>query len=71
MKKPKYTIDKNEVYTLELQKLQHCLSAVQRTSEDAGKLEKLTWRHVEFMRQANFMLSQALHLTQDVLELPG
>ena len=71
MKKPKYTTDPNEVYTLELQKLQRFLTEIQQVSADTSTLEKIGWRHVEHVRQANFMLAQALQLGNDILKLPG
>lgn len=71
MVKRKYTTDKKEVYTLELQRLQRCLSDIQQVSSDASSLEKISWRHIEFLRQANFMLSQGLQLVEDAVILPG
>ena len=60
MRARKYTTDPQEVYTLELNKLQRCFSEVTRIGEQASELSRVEWRQVECLRQMNFMLEGAM-----------
>ena len=70
MRKPKYTIDPKEVYTLELEKLQHSFSEIQRVGEEVSELPKVGWRQVEHLRQMNFMILQVVQTGEALLKLP-
>ena len=66
-----YTTDPKEVYTLELQKLQRCFSEIQKVGEGASELTRVSWRHVEHLRQVNFMLLSAVQTGEAMLQLPA
>ena len=67
----KYTTNPQEVYSLELEKLQRCFSEIQRVGEEASELPKVGWRQVEHLRQVNFMLLQAVQTGDALLKLPS
>jgi hypothetical protein len=60
----KYTTDPKEVYTLELNKLQHCFSKISRLGEDASELRSIGWRQVEWLRQLNWTLEEAAQVAE-------
>jgi hypothetical protein len=64
----RYSTDPQEVYTLELKKLQRCFSDITQIGEDASELAKIGWRQVEYLRQMNFMLEGAAQTGKMILE---
>jgi len=65
----KYTIDAKEVYTLELQKLQRCFLDIQTMGEGASEVMRIKWRHVELLRQMNFILQEAAMVGEVLLKI--
>ena len=55
-----YKTDPNEVYTLELNKLQRCFSELTTLGENASQIVRANWRQVEYLRQVNFLLQEAM-----------
>jgi hypothetical protein len=66
MRSAKYTTDPKEIYTLELTKLQRCFFNIQTMGEGASEITRIQWRHVELLRQMNFILQEAV-MVGDVL----
>jgi hypothetical protein len=64
----KYITDPNEVYTLELSKLQRSFSEVARLGEEASELKQINWRTVLCLRQFNIMLLQAAQVGEVLLK---
>jgi len=64
-----YTTNPHEIYTLELQKLQRSFSDMQKFGEEASELTKVGWRHVEFLRHVNFILSEAAQAGEAMLKI--
>ena len=62
MRSAHYITDPKTIYTLELEKLQRCFSEVQRVGEGASELTNVGWRQVEFLRQMNFILLEAVQV---------
>jgi len=71
MGKQKYTTDTQEVYTLELNKLQRCFSEMQKVGEEASELTRVGWRQVEFLRHMNFILQGAIQTGETLLKIMG
>lgn len=67
----KYITDPKEIYTLELEKLQRCFSEIQRVGEGASELNQVGWRQVEFLRQMNFILLEAVQTGDALLKIAG
>ncbi len=65
----KYTTDPKEIYTLELDKLQRCFSDIQTMGEGASEVARIKWRHVELLRQMNFMLQEAVMVGEVLLKI--
>lgn len=64
----KYITDSQEVYTLELNKLQRSFSEVARLGEEASEIKRADWRRVWYLRQFNLMLLQAVQVGEMLLE---
>lgn len=64
-----YITNPNEIYKLELSKLQFCFAEVQRVGEDASELEKINWRQVELLRHLNFILEEAIMTGRVLIEI--
>jgi hypothetical protein len=65
----KYTTDPKEIYTLELIKLQRCFSDIQTMGEGVSEMARIKWRHVELLRQMNFILQEAAMVGEVLLKL--
>lgn len=63
-----YNTNPQEVYKLELSKLQFCFYEVQKVGEDASELEKINWRQVELLRHLNFILEEAIMTGRVLIE---
>jgi hypothetical protein len=68
MRSGHYTTDVNEVYALELNKLQRCFSDVQKIGEEVSELSRVSWKQIEHLRQLNFMLEEALMVGDAILK---
>jgi hypothetical protein len=68
MSAKRYITEPQEVYTLELNKLQRCFSEVTRIGEDASELSQVGWRQVEVLRHMNFMLATAVQVGKMLVE---
>ncbi|MFZ5856767.1 MAG: hypothetical protein ACOYZ6_08050 [Chloroflexota bacterium] len=64
MSATKYTTDPKEIYTLELNRLQLCFSKISRLGEEASELKSIGWRQVEFLRQLNWTLEEAMQVAE-------
>lgn len=62
MRSGHYITNPSEVYALELNKLQRCFSEVNRIGEEASDLKSVGWRQVEFLRQLNWTLQEAIQV---------
>ena len=69
--KTKYTTDPKETYTLELMKLQRCFLDIQTVGEGASEMARIKWRHVELLRQMNFILQEAAMVGEVLLKIEG
>jgi hypothetical protein len=67
----KYITDPQEVYTLELNKLQRCFSDVTRLGEEASELKQITWRKVFCLRQFNFLLMEIIQVGEMLTKTSG
>jgi hypothetical protein len=67
----KYITDPKEIFTLELNKLQRCFSRVQEVGEDVSEMPQVGWRHVEHLRQFNFLLEEALMVGDALIKIEG
>jgi hypothetical protein len=65
----KYNTNPQEVYTLELNKLQRSYSEVARLGEEASEVKRVDWRKVWYLRQFNFMLVQAVQVGEMLLKI--
>lgn len=65
----KYTTDPKEVYTLELLKLQRCFLDIQTVGEGVSEVARIKWRHVELLRQMNFILQEAAMVGEVLLKI--
>lgn len=65
-----YITNPNEVFLLELNKLQFCFSEVQKIGEEVSDMAKIQWRHVELLRHLNFILEEAIMTGKVLTELP-
>lgn len=66
----KYITDPQEVYKLELKKLQFCFAELQKIGEEASELSRVGWRQVQFLQQVNFILQEATQTGEQMLKLP-
>ena len=64
-----YTTNPQEIYTLELQKLQRCFSQMEQVGEEVSQLDRVSWRHVEHLRHVNFILEEARQASESLLNL--
>ncbi len=60
----RYITDPKEVYTLELNRLQRCFSTISRLGEEASELQGVGWRQVEYLRQLNWTLEEAMQVAE-------
>ena len=67
----KYITDPQEVYTLELNKLQRSFSEVARLGEEASEIKLADWRKVWYLKQFNIMLLQAVQVGEMLLKIGG
>jgi hypothetical protein len=58
----KYTTDPKEIYTLELEKLQRCFNELMQVGEAVSAPPKIGWRQVEWVRQFQFLLQEAIQV---------
>jgi len=65
----KYVVDPKESYTLELKKLQRCFLDIQTMGEGASEVTRIKWRHVELLRQMNFILQEAAMVGEVLLKI--
>ena len=65
----KYITDPQEVYTLELNKLQRSFSEVARLGEEASEIKRADWRKVWYIKQFNIMLLQAAQVGEMLLKI--
>jgi hypothetical protein len=65
----KYTTDPKEIYTLELLKLQRCFLDIQTVGEGMSEVARIKWRHVELLRQMNFILQEAAMVGEVLLKI--
>lgn len=71
MRSGQYITNPKEVYALELEKLQRCFSRAQEMGENVSEVANIKWRHVEHLRQFNFMLEQALMVGDALMKIPS
>lgn len=71
MRSGQYNTDPKKVYALELEKLQRCFSRAQEMGENVSEISAVKWRHVEHLRQFNFLLEQALMVGDAMMEIPS
>ena len=62
----KYITEPNEIYKLELNKLQLVFSELQQVGEGVSELPKVEWRQVELLQHFNFIIQEAI-MTGEVL----
>lgn len=67
----KYITDPQEVYTLELNKLQRSFFEVARLGEEASEIKQADWRKVWYLKQFNIMLLQAVQVGEMLLKIGG
>lgn len=65
----RYTTDPQEVYTLELNKLQRCFSDIAGIGEEISGLVRVQWKQVEYLRQMNFILLEAVQVGELISHL--
>jgi hypothetical protein len=63
-----YITNPNEVYALELNKLQRCFSKVQEMAEGISEIDRAAWKQVENLRQFNFMLEEVAMVGEAILQ---
>jgi hypothetical protein len=69
MRSGQYNINPKEVYALELEKLQLCFSRVQEMAEGMSEVERAAWKQIEYLRQFNFLLEEALMVGDALLRI--
>lgn len=71
MRNGQYVTDPKKVYALELERLQRCFSRAQEMGENMSEIDSIRWRHVEHLRQVNFLMEQALMVGDAITKIPN
>ena len=68
MSAKRYNTNPQEIYALELNKLQRSFSEMQHIGEGVSEIKKIGWKQIEYLRQMNFVLSEATMIGNSMLD---
>lgn len=71
MRSGQYITEPKKVYALELEKFQRCFFKAQEMGENVSEISSVQWRHVEHLRQVNFLMEQALMVGDAMMNIDG